>query len=149
MDTVAVIAGLVVLWFIATRLGIVIQAFREALGPTAPTHGKQTGAFAVEVVGESRYQDNLARICGPASRDGVKRLCSAMLIPEPTNRYDPNAVRVDIDGLPVGYLCRADAQLWSRKRGRQQFECPALIRGGWDRGAGDRGDFGVRLDLVI
>lgn len=30
----------------------------------------------------------------------------AVLVPEPRNRYDRNAVRVDIDGRPVGYLAR-------------------------------------------
>lgn len=36
----------------------------------------------------------------------------ALLIPEPANRYDPNAVRVVIRGQHVGYLTREDAPLY-------------------------------------
>ncbi|MEO0501158.1 MAG: HIRAN domain-containing protein, partial [Pseudomonadota bacterium] len=35
----------------------------------------------------------------------------AYLIREPSNRYDSNAVRVDCDAGPIGYLSREDAKL--------------------------------------
>jgi hypothetical protein len=39
----------------------------------------------------------------------VRHECIAVFVPEPTNRYDPNAVQVQIDGTTVGYLSRGDA----------------------------------------
>jgi hypothetical protein len=63
-------------------------------------------------------------------------------------------VRVDVEGHTVGYLPRKLAREY-----RQRLEeaghstlrgmCSAVIRGGWDRGTGDRGNFGVRLDLPV
>ena len=34
---------------------------------------------------------------------------TAALVPEPTNKHDPNAVQVEIDARRVGYLSREDA----------------------------------------
>jgi hypothetical protein len=73
---------------------------------------------------------------------------------EPTNAYDPNAVMVQIGGSVVGYLSRADAVAYQpvleavRRMGFQAFGCHASLTGGWDRGAGDRGSFGVVLHLA-
>ncbi len=79
--------------------------------------------------------------------------CVAHIIPEPTNRHDVNAMRVDIDGMTVGYLSRKDA-VTLRKRLREQgvdgpVSASALIVGGWDRGRDDVGSFGVRLDVPM
>lgn len=32
--------------------------------------------------------------------------CNASLVPEPTNKYDPNAVRVEVKGILIGYVKR-------------------------------------------
>ncbi|MGQ0669703.1 MAG: HIRAN domain-containing protein [Actinomycetota bacterium] len=77
----------------------------------------------------------------------------ALLIPEPANRYDPNAVAVCVDGKIVGYLSRDNAEVLQpaimvpHRRHDRPVACRARIVGGWDRGAGDRGHFGVRLHL--
>lgn len=77
----------------------------------------------------------------------------ALLIPEPANRYDPHAVAVWIDGKIVGYLSRDNAEVLQpaimrlHQRHGRPVACRARIVGGWDRGAGDRGHFGVRLYL--
>ena len=63
----------------------------------------------VNVVGESNYQPAIRKACGWEPGTDTSFECFAELVPEPTNRYDPNAVRVDIDGACVGYLSRADA----------------------------------------
>lgn len=63
----------------------------------------------VNVVGESNYQPAIRKACGWEPGTDTNFECFAELVPEPTNRYDPNAVRVDIDGACVGYLSRADA----------------------------------------
>jgi hypothetical protein len=103
--------------------------------------------FNAEVVGESNYQANLSKLVGGRTRDGVEKVMTATLMLEDENPYDRFAVRVDIEGLTVGYLPKEAARAW-RLTGRSDgFKCSAVIRGGWDRGRGDGGLFGVRLNL--
>lgn len=111
------------------------------------------GYFRINVAGESFYRDNLAKICGPRSEDGINLEAYAHLILDDDNPHDNKAVRVEIHGLQVGHLPRQAARDFRRivRYGKfsvhEMFECAALIRGGWDRGSDDRGDYGVRLDL--
>lgn len=109
------------------------------------------GAYRVEVVGESHYQDALEAICGGRTEYGARLACTAILVPEPTNPYDPNATRVEIAGRMVGYLPRLDAvgyrdglQLARIPSG--PLVCRAVILGGWKR-RGSSGQFGVMLDM--
>ncbi len=109
--------------------------------------------YPVEVVGESHYQDALEALCGGRTYDGVEKYCTASLVLEDSNPYDHNAVRVDISGRTVGYLSRDAAKAY-RLRLKQSgrlgaVECPAVIRGGWDRGKNDKGSFGVRLEVEV
>lgn len=115
----------------------------------APSRGAERGSFKVEVVGESNYQAALERICGGRSRDGAEKYVTATLVPEDSNPYDENAVRVDIGGVTVGYLSRHAAKTYRKRLGASvgSRDCAAVIRGGWERGRKDRGDFGVRLEL--
>lgn len=64
------------------------------------------GSFEIEVVGESHYHAQLRSLAGPNDRDDVEVVKTAYLVPEPRNQNDPNAVRVDVDGKPVGHLPR-------------------------------------------
>jgi hypothetical protein len=116
-------------------------------------HLSGDGSFDVKVVGASRRQTELELICGGRDEHGVEHECLAELIPEPNNPHDRNAIRVEIDGHHVGYLSRENAvQLRAElRKGKVQgmrLTCDALIVGGWDRGDGDQGHFGVRLDLA-
>jgi hypothetical protein len=106
----------------------------------------------VEIVGESHYQVALEAICGPRTEDGANRVVEGWLVLEDTNPYDALAVRVDIDGHPVGYLSRANARAYREQLAAQgvtalRASCLARIRGGWDRGPDDKGYYGVFLDL--
>lgn len=103
--------------------------------------------FYVNVVGESHYQENLALICGKRTEDGVHVITEALLVPEADNPYDPNAVRVEIKGLQVGHLAREAAVAYRQLGLDGKRSYPALITGGWDRGDGDEGGYGVKLDL--
>lgn len=109
-------------------------------------------AFHVDVVGESNYQPWIERLCGGRGPTSAEKYLEAELILDDENAYDPMAVRVDIKGGTVGFLSRETAREFRRAvgawrlRGRR-FTCKAVIRGGWDRGNGDKGNFGVRLDL--
>lgn len=112
------------------------------------------GEFACEVVGESKYQHHLERIAGGRSEDSAQLKKRAILALENDNPHDANAVCVRIDGLRVGYLPRKFAKSYREQLTRRNapighYYCDALIVGGWDRGGGDRGHFGVRLDLPI
>ena len=51
------------------------------------------------------------------------------MVPESDNPHDSEAVRIEIQDQTVGYLDRETARSF------------------WDRGDGDRGHFGVKLDL--
>jgi hypothetical protein len=109
------------------------------------------GQFGFQVVGESHYQSDLARIAGGITAEGVHHECAALLRLEPTNKYDPNAVEVLIDGLRVGYIPAVQAPEMCalfHSVGISEVECKAVIQGGWDRGEGDTGEFGVRLNIV-
>ena len=112
------------------------------------------GGFDVEVFGEANYQDALAQACGGRQAEGVMHRCVATLRAEPENPYDSNAIRVEIDGRLVGYLSRRAADAFTPvadrlARAGQVGTCDAIINGGWDRGDGDTGHFGVRLDLGV
>jgi hypothetical protein len=107
--------------------------------------------FGFQVVGESHYQSDLAKIAGGITDEGVHQECAALLRLEPTNKYDPHAVEVLIAGMRVGYIPAVQAPEMSalfHSVGVFQAECDAVIQGGWDRGGGDAGAFGVRLNIV-
>jgi len=100
--------------------------------PTIAPGGEQ------HVVGESNYQAALEHAAGGRTPDGcATSLVAAQLVREPRNRYDRNAVRVDIAGQVVGYLPRADAPryhqlvtaLWEQG---VAATCWARLTGGWD-----------------
>jgi hypothetical protein len=71
-----------------------------------------TGDETLEVVGESHYQDALWAAVGGYRTDPVREDCVALLVPEPSNEYDPNAIRVVVEGRTVGYLSRENAALY-------------------------------------
>lgn len=112
-----------------------------------------TGAFTVNIVGEAQYQDALRSIVGRPTKEGYYQRVTATLRPEPGNKADPSAVRVEIGRSLVGYLDRSSAkvyQAWLAKQGQvgNEGECPAVITGGFKRD--DKvGPYGVVLDLGV
>jgi hypothetical protein len=68
-----------------------------------------SGDETLEVVGESHYQEALWRIVGGRRNDPVRYETHAVLLPDPANHYDPDAIEVRINGTLVGYLSREDA----------------------------------------
>ena len=79
----------------------------------------------------------------------------AVIIPEPKNRYDRNAIAAYIREsesvmTKVGYFSRQNALAYAwlfRLIAPRGLICEAYLSGGWDRGSGDRGMFGVTLHL--
>ena len=110
------------------------------------------GTFSLNTVGESYYQAALKGICGEPTYEGYEKVVEARLIHEDNNKYDTKAIRVDIEGQVVGYLSRKTAKLYRKRMQENSYSgsivrCRALIVGGWDRGGGDTGNYGVKLDL--
>lgn len=113
------------------------------------------GEFDFPIVGESNYQDALETLCGGRTEDGAEFYCAVVLVPEPSNPHDRNAVAAFIKGHKVGYLSRevaADAVRAFRSARVLEGVAGAVIVGGWERPrkgrAPDRGHFGVRLDVA-
>lgn len=133
----------------------------EASAAPAPTftartegHIRGPGDFDYDVVGESHYQHNIERIAGGRSSQSANKACKATLLLDDGNAHDKNAVKVYIDGMVVGHLDREMAKSWRpqlRKQGLPvgNYTCDALVVGGWDKGGGDAGHFGVKLDLPV
>lgn len=121
------------------------ELLAAARGPAIPARTR--GRFSVQAVGESNYQDALESACGGRSEESASHKCTAYLIPENANKYDDQAVRVDVEDGTAGYLSRADARKYRARYGENVTSCPAEIVGGWERDDGNRGHFGIRLDL--
>lgn len=114
----------------------------------APTHmAVEVSLPGLKIVGESHYQDAIEELVGGRTEESADVEVDLSLVPESDNQYDPNAVGVEIDGELVGYLSRASAKKYRSKFGAlTTHEWPGRIVGGWDRGGGDRGSFGVQFD---
>lgn len=116
---------------------------------------KGRNQFYIDVAGESFYPDSFAALCGARTRDGIALPARAQLTLDDENIHDKNAVKVTVDGYQVGHLPREAAKAFRRSvrygalSEHEVFECAALISGGWDRGGGDAGNFGVKLDLGL
>jgi HIRAN domain len=67
------------------------------------------GDIRVDVVGESHYQPAIRAACDWKPGTDTLFHCTAELVPEPTNPYDRNAIKVTINGACVGHLSRQDA----------------------------------------
>jgi hypothetical protein len=104
------------------------------------------GAFAVEVVGVSQYQDVLE---AAAAQSAIQR---ATLLLEDANPHDDQAVAVHIQGRRAGYLSRANARLYRADlvaAGEPHLivRCKAKIVGGFETSRGERAHYGLKLDL--
>jgi hypothetical protein len=113
------------------------------------------GRFRVDVAGESFYPESFSALCGEKTIEGIKSNVTAQLILQDDNPHDNRAVAVSVAGHQVGHLSRESARAFRRlvRYGAMSvydtFSCAAMISGGWDRGNGDVGEYGVRLDLDL
>lgn len=85
------------------------------------------------VAGESHYQEALVAIAGPICERGYCLPVEALLIREPSNPYDPNAIRVEVAHRKIGYVARAiAAQLADGldEAGCSAFSVCGVVRGG-------------------
>ncbi len=131
-------------------MGFLSKLFGKTTKKDAPIEVNVSGEFSVNVVGESHYQEHLERICGGRREEGSRMTIAAQLIYDNNNPYDNNAIRIDILGKPVGFLCKTDAENYRTCMLSKGFDgrtatCMAKISGGWKRESGDIGAFGVVL----
>ena len=111
-------------------------------------------SFPLFVVGESNYQGALRNLSRGHVKEGVKLEKLALLVPEPTNSFDKNAVLVMIDDKKVGYLSREDAidfhkSMVCLNRQGEIAAVDAIIVGGFIKKDGSTAHFGVRLDVQL
>ena len=131
-------------------MGLFSWLFGSGIDKVANLSGP--GTYSVDIVGESKYQRALESICGGRTDESQEKIVEAILLHEDNNPHDNKAIRVDVEGETVGFLDRKLAREF-RKRMKEAghpglvARCSAMIVGGWDRGRGDRGHFGVKLDL--
>lgn len=103
------------------------------------------------IVGESNYQAAL-RLGVDCDVWGVYAV-AAMLRTEPDNRYDPDAVAVDLVTGLAGYIARTELPYWrpiiaaQEEAGRTPVATAAIIGGGWDHEEGAEHGYGVWLHV--
>lgn len=107
---------------------------------------KGTGTKAV---GTSHYQKQLSRLAGPKREYGKNDRLRVLLIEEPDNPYDTNAVQVVFQEQTLGYLPKKAAATYKeglRKLGLEGSvgNASADIIGGW-RDDESEGHYGLRL----
>jgi hypothetical protein len=126
-----------------------LDRFRGRRSQTEPNSAdliQLEGEELIAAVGESHYQGALLSACGGRHGEPVSHDCSAVLLPEPTNPYDPNAVMVWAGGRHVAYLSRSDAAAYRPAIAAAAaidhlIACPAQIAA--------RGDIGETANLGI
>lgn len=143
-----VLAGVLLLLWLLSRVskpkGAGVATPNEVLPEPVHVRGERvrlSGDGRISVVGESHYQPALRSAAhGVESGEGFDEAITAeaVLVPERTNQYDPQAVRVDINGRTVGYLARELAALYQppllelQLRGQVGW-CRAGLMGGGGR----------------
>lgn len=100
--------------------------------------------YDFDIVGEQSYQQNLAKISGLKELRSKHFECYALVVSEPSNKFDKNAIRVEINGLIVGYIPKEKAKKLSKYSIRKTV--PALINGGWKDDYSE-GNYGVKLAI--
>lgn len=109
--------------------------------------------FECAVIGESNYQSHLRTLAGNHGKDAANVEALAVLMPEPTNPYDKNAVCIYIGGKTVGYLPKDDARAFLRRLTKRKLArtapttCDARIMGGFIMKDGSKASYGVALNI--
>jgi hypothetical protein len=110
-----------------------------------------SGQFGLEAVGESHYQPAIRRALRDAHLQAGRRMIRVRVEREPTNSYDPRAVRIiSSSGETLGYLPRERASTYQKVL--KDFEkvgltvtCAAALYGGDAKTP----TLGVWLDLLF
>ena len=144
-------------WILAVILGVSIAVWlyykkrhRPAAKSTQPTLRLQGGGkYEFPVAGVGRHHAALGRLCGHNQRDDPK-IVDALLIPE--DSHNKKVVRVEIQGVTVGYLLPELAEAYRRRLVESGYPgarsiCSAKIIVRLHSSIGGSADYAVRLDL--
>lgn len=118
----------------------VIRAPAPGGGDLPPWEDHVPARGGLPVDGVMDHQELLREICGEPSAIGEDFPCRARLAAEPKG-----VVGVWLGADRVGQLRPDHAR---RLAHPLPMECAAKIVGGWDRGPGDRGSYGLRLQRL-
>jgi hypothetical protein len=110
------------------------------------------GSFSLCVVGESYREANIRQVFGHIPSGQVTQMTrqfEGTLTLEDENLHDSNAVRVDINGIAVGYLSRKNAPTFRVRYASadSQFRCGATIT--YFTGGNYASNFSIRLDVPL
>lgn len=129
-----------------------VLSYEPRASVNRPLHWQPTGQFPLYGVGTSNYEPAIAALAQNPKGDNALVFCTASLVPENTNAYDPNAVMVFIVGQKVGYLPREYAKVF-----RAYFEefglpiqvttCDAVISNGL-KIDGRQYSYSIELDIA-
>jgi HIRAN domain len=105
--------------------------------------GSATSDCHLNIVSESHYQDRLRRV------SSLGRSFTVVMMPEPTNVFDPNAIRVVAEGADtIGYFSREDAASYAPVfKMLARHDCAGTCRARLTRGTGEKRSFDVLLNL--
>ena len=129
---------------------IILLAKKNQHNQTLSTSASENESFAdnvlytFETVGEQAYQENLRKIAGAKSEQSKFIEVMARVLSEPSNQFDKHAIKVEINGLTVGYLSKEDARQLAGKI--IDTNVAAVINGGW-LDEEDEGSYGVKLAI--
>ena len=132
---IAIVIGAII-WFIFKG--------KKAVNETNINPALSNASYTYNIVGEQSYQDNLKKIASPKEEESKFFECYAKVSSEPFNQYDKNAIKVEINGLLVGYLSKSEAAKLSSKVANKTV--PAVIDGGW-KDEESTGSYGVKLAI--
>jgi hypothetical protein len=140
----------------SARPDFIRKASESIHGPEVPvvsatnTQAPDGIDYNYDVVGESFQRDHLTALIRAHSAFETGEIYStAVLELEPTNPFDPNAVKVVVEGTQVGYIPKFDSPAVTemvKKSGKSSYEVPVRI--GWDTNSPSP-LIGVRLALTV
>jgi hypothetical protein len=142
--------------FIAKAAAHVEGKNLDAQTPTNQSAGSQSSDsfddddYNYDVVGESFQRDHLTSLIRAHDAFNTGVIYSvAVLELEPTNSFDPYAVKVVVEGTQVGYIPKFDSPAVTKmiiESGKKVYEVPARI--GFDSDSPSP-PIGVRLTLTV
>lgn len=125
---------------------------RAQRAPTASAPGREVRidfGEDLEVSGEAYYRDGIGKIFRSLGRpEGGVTMQTAYLMPEPNNKYDPNAVRVVVMGEQVGHVPQeVSASVTRACRGIGRGDVATVLARIWARN--DDGTWRGRVTLAF
>jgi hypothetical protein len=140
---------------VKARPDFIRQAADSIHGPEVVASSSSESApdgvdYNYDVVGESFQRDHLMSLVRSHNAFSIGEIYGiAILEPEPTNEFDPTAVKVLVEGIQVGYIPKFDSPAVTemvKKTGKSVYEVPVRI--GFDTDS-PQPLIGVRIALTV